>query len=196
MRTLENKLLQQGITRIVGVDEVGRGPLAGPVVAAAVQVLPASFTYEIRDSKQLSPKKREQAYEEILRTCHVGVGLASVEEIDKLNILQATFLAMRRALADLPIEPEFCLVDGNLEIPEITWPQKAIVKGDHLSISVAAASIVAKVERDRIMENYHESYPVYNFKKNKGYPTKEHRDALQANGRSPVHRQSFRCAGL
>lgn len=196
MRTIENAILERNISKIVGVDEAGRGPLAGPVVAAAVQILPTDFKCEIRDSKRLSPKKREQAYEEILRTCHVGVGISTVAEIDEINILQATFLAMRRALKVLPFEPEFCLVDGNLEIPDLPWPQRAIVKGDHLSISIAAASIVAKVERDRIMEDYHKLYPNYNFGQNKGYATKEHRAAIKENGRSPVHRQSFRIAGL
>ncbi|HAN94949.1 MAG: ribonuclease HII [Limnochordia bacterium] len=196
MQKLEKHLRQQGFRRIVGIDEAGRGPLAGPVVAAAVQILPASFGVEIRDSKALSPRKRELAYEEILRTCLVGVGRASVEEIDELNILEATFLAMRRALEALPVEPDLCLVDGNLTIPGLRWPQKAVVKGDQLSLSIAAASIVAKVERDRIMEHYHELYPIYNFRKNKGYPTKEHRAAIAKAGRSPVHRRSFRCAGL
>lgn len=195
MLTIENKLRAKNISRIVGVDEAGRGPLAGPVVASAVQVLPNNFTTEIRDSKRLSPRKREYAYEEILRTCNVGVGIASVEEIDQHNILQATFLAMRRAIEALPEKPEFCLIDGNLEIPNLPWPQLAVVKGDQLSLSIAAASIVAKVERDRIMDRYHETYPVYNFGKNKGYATKEHREAIAENGRSPIHRNSFRCAG-
>lgn len=194
MQTIEDALLERNISRIVGVDEAGRGPLAGPVVAAAVQIVSFDFESEIRDSKRLSPRKREQAYEEVLRTCNVGLGIATVAEIDTLNILQATFLAMRRALKTLPVEPEFCLVDGNLEIPNLPWPQRAIVKGDQISISVAAASIVAKVERDRIMEGYNELYPYYNFSKNKGYATKEHREAIQENGRSPIHRQSFRCA--
>lgn len=196
LRTFEDRLSSLGFNRIVGVDEAGRGPLAGPVVAAAVQIIPASFQAEIGDSKRLSPKKREQAYEEILRTCFVGRGIATVEEIDELNILQAAFLAMRRALDDLPEPPDICLVDGSLAIPDLPWPQKPIVKGDQLSLSIAAASIVAKVERDRIMEEYHELYPMYNFGKNKGYPTKEHREAIHQYGRCQVHRRSFRCAGL
>ncbi|MCK9526028.1 MAG: ribonuclease HII, partial [Limnochordia bacterium] len=173
MRTIETSLQTPSCQRIVGVDEAGRGPLAGPVVAAAVQILPDSFLAEIRDSKRLSPKKRELAYEEILRTCLVGVGLASVEEIDEFNILQATFLAMRRALDDLAEPPDFCLIDGQLEIPDLPWPQRAFIGGDDLSISIAAASIVAKVERDRIMTGYDEIYPVYNFRQHKGYATKE-----------------------
>lgn len=196
MLRLERHLRQQGFRRIVGIDEAGRGPLAGPVIAAAVQILPESFGVEIKDSKALSPRKREQAYEEILRTCLVGIGQASVEEIDELNILGATFLAMKRALQALPEQPDFCLVDGSLPIPDLQWPQKPVVKGDQLSLSIAAASIVAKVERDRIMDRYHELYPIYNFSKNKGYPTKEHRAAIQKAGRCPLHRRSFRCAGL
>lgn len=196
MLRLEEHLKKQGFQRVVGIDEAGRGPLAGPVVAAAVQILPASFSVEVRDSKALSPRKREQAYEEILSTCLVGIGQASASEIDELNILQATFLAMKRALAALPAEPDFCLVDGSLPIPDLQWPQKAVIKGDQLSLSIAAASIVAKVERDRIMDGYHELYPIYNFSQNKGYPTKEHREAIQKAGRCPVHRRSFRVAGL
>lgn len=196
MLRIEEHLKGQGFSRVIGIDEAGRGPLAGPVVAAAVQVIPASFSVEVRDSKALSPRKRELAYEEILRTCLVGVGQASVEEIDDLNILGATFLAMRRAVEALPMEPDFCLVDGSLTIPGLPWPQQAVVKGDQLSLSIAAASIVAKVERDRIMDYYHELYPIYNFGQNKGYPTKEHRAAIQQVGRCPVHRRSFRCAGL
>lgn len=195
MRTIENKLQQQGFLKVVGVDEAGRGPLAGPVVAAAVQILPVRFEAEIRDSKRLSPRKRELAYEEILRTCRVGVGLATVGEIDELNILKATFLAMKRALEALPDVPDFCLIDGQLQIPDLPWPQKAIIRGDDLSISVAAASIVAKVERDGLMERYDEIYPLYNFAQNKGYATKEHRDMIRQYGRCPLHRDSFKLAG-
>lgn len=195
MRTIETSLQDLSYLRIVGVDEAGRGPLAGPVVAAAVQVLPDSFSVEIRDSKRLSPRKRELAYEEILGTCHVGVGLATVSEIDELNILQATFLAMRRALENLPEPPDICLIDGNLEIPSLPWAQRAVVGGDNLSISIAAASIVAKVERDRLMDKYHEIYPVYNFGQNKGYATKEHREMIAKHGRCPLHRDSFKLAG-
>lgn len=195
MRTLENSLKEQGFSRIVGIDEAGRGPLAGPVVAAAVCIVPEAFSNEIRDSKLLSPRKRELAYEEILGTCLVGLGQATVHEIDQLNILQATFLAMRRALDDLGDRPDICLIDGNLEVPGLPWAQKAIVGGDRLSISIAAASIVAKVERDRIMAGYHEVYPLYNFGQNKGYATKEHRQAIEKYGRCPLHRDSFKCAG-
>ncbi|NLL41978.1 MAG: ribonuclease HII [Firmicutes bacterium] len=195
MWTIETNLRERSCLRIVGVDEAGRGPLAGPVVAAAVQIVPEDFSVEIRDSKRLSPRKRELAYEEILSTCHVGVGLATVSEIDELNILQATFLAMRRALEHFPGELDFCLVDGNQEIPKLPWPQRAIVGGDNLSISIAAASIVAKVERDRLMDKYSEIYPLYNFGRNKGYATKEHREMIEKYGRCPLHRNSFKLAG-
>lgn len=196
MRSLESALFDKGFRQVVGIDEAGRGPLAGPVLAAAVQVIPEIFSTKITDSKQLSPKKRLLAYEEILSTCGVGIGIASVEEIDSLNILGATFLAMRRALDELSFTPDFCLVDGSMRIPSILLPQEAVIKGDSRSISIAAASIVAKVERDKIMEEYDRTYPVYNFKKNKGYGTKEHREAIQVNGRCPIHRTSFRCASL
>lgn len=196
MRSLEEHLAVHGHTRIVGIDEAGRGCLAGPVVAAAVQIVPVTFSVEIKDSKCLTPKKRELAYEEILRTCQVGVGMASVSEIDELNILQATFLAMKRAIWALPQNPDFCLIDGSLEVPELGLPQKAVIQGDNRSLSIAAASIVAKVERDHLMEEYDQLYPFYQFGKHKGYGTKEHREALARHGRSPIHRTSFRVAGL
>ncbi len=196
MQTLERALLEKGFGKVAGIDEAGRGPLAGPVVAAAVVLGPGKFQSEISDSKQLSPKKRLLAYEEILHTCSVAVGIASVEEIDRLNILQATLLAMGRAVRNLPIAPDFCLVDGPHAIPSLDVLQKPVVRGDRLSLSIAAASIVAKVKRDALMLDYHELYPQYNFGKNKGYATEEHRRAILANGRCPIHRSSFRCAGL
>lgn len=192
MRSIETAQKQQGYTCIVGIDEAGRGCLAGPVVAAAVQIIPVSFLAEIKDSKRLTPKKREIAYEEIWRTCRVGVGIASVSEIDTLNILQATFLAMTRAVEALPEQPDFCLVDGSLKIPALSLPQRAVVQGDNLSLSIAAASIVAKVERDRLMDHYDRVYPFYKFGQNKGYGTKEHRLAIFQHGRCPIHRESFR----
>lgn len=196
MRTFEKALVEQGFKCVVGVDEAGRGPLAGPVVAAAVQIWLGEFEEKIDDSKRLSPKKRQLAYEEILRTCLVGVGMASVEEIDELNILQATFLAMTRAIENFPGQADFCLVDGSVDIPNLSLPQKRIVKGDSLSESIAAASIVAKVERDLLMLEYDKLYPAYNFAQNKGYGTKEHREALTVYGRSPIHRTTFKVAGL
>lgn len=196
MRTFEKMVNAQGYKCIIGIDEAGRGPLAGPVIAAAVQVPPRKFQEIIDDSKRLSPKKRQQAYEEILRSCAVGIGLASPEEIDQLNILQATFLAMKRAVKNFPAKADFCLVDGSLNIPDFGLPQKAIVKGDSLSESIAAASIVAKVERDLLMLDYDKMYPAYNFAQNKGYGTKEHREALMLHGSCPIHRSSFKVAGL
>lgn len=196
MRSLEQALQQKGFRNVAGVDEAGRGPLAGPVVAAAVVLGPGDFECEINDSKRLSPKKRLLAYEEILHSCSVGVGIASVEEIDQLNILQAALLAMSRAIGRLPEMPDFCLIDGPHKLPALSILQKPIVRGDALSISIAAASIVAKVERDALMEDYHLIYPQYNFGRNKGYATKEHRQAILANGRCPIHRNSFRCVGL
>lgn len=196
MRTIEQALHRKGFIRVVGIDEAGRGPLAGPVVAAAVQILPENFSSEINDSKRLSPKKRQSAYEEIWSTCLVGVGISSVKEIDNLNILQATFLAMTRAIKNLPKQPDFCLVDGSLTIPDLTLAQKSIVQGDSLSVSIAAASIIAKVTRDALMIKYDQMYPAYNFKQNKGYATREHRESIQINGRCPLHRTSFRCVAL
>lgn len=196
MLELELSLQANGYQSIVGIDEAGRGPLAGPVVAAAVQLGSTKFSNEIIDSKRLSPKKRELAYEEILRNCQVGVGIATALEIDTFNILQATFFAMTRALEALPGNVDFCLVDGNLKIPQLDLPQKAIIKGDNTSLSIAAASIVAKVERDKLMEYYDRIYPYYNFKQNKGYGTKEHRQAIEEFGRCPLHRGSFKSAKL
>lgn len=196
MRTFEKDLAKRGFKCVVGIDEAGRGPLAGPVVAAAVQIIPEKFVSLIDDSKRLSPKKRDQAYEEILRSCLVGIGQASVWEIDQLNILQATFLAMNRAVENFPGVIDFCLIDGSLEVPNLGLEQEAIIKGDSLSISIAAASIVAKVERDLLMLEYDKMYPGYNFAKNKGYGTQEHRSALEIHGRSPIHRTSFKVASL
>ena len=195
MLSLEHALQEKGLRKIAGVDEAGRGPLAGPVVAAAVILSPGEFSAEITDSKRLSPKKRLVAYEEILSTCSVGVGIASVEEFDRFNILQATFLAMLRAVEDLPEIPDFCLVDGPHPIRDLKIMQQPVVRGDGLSLSIAAASIVAKVERDRLMEDYDRLYPQYNFGRNKGYPTKEHREAIRVNGYCPIHRRFFRGVG-
>lgn len=191
----ENKLKKCGFSHIVGIDEAGRGPLAGPVVAAAVHATSPHFNSEITDSKQLSPKKRKLAYEEILSSCAVGIGAALVWEIDHFNILQATFLAMRRAVGMLSFQPDFCLVDGSLAVPELQIPQRSIIKGDQISLSIAAASIVAKVKRDELMVHYAQLYPGYGFEQNKGYGTKEHQQAILEKGRCPLHRTSFRGVG-
>lgn len=176
---------------IIGVDEAGRGPLAGPVVAAAVIIDKYLDEFElINDSKKLSEKKREKLFDTILENCKVGVGIATVEEIDSLNILNANFLAMRRALEDLE-EEGFVLVDGNHLIREYQGEQEFVIKGDGKSLSIAAASIIAKVTRDKIMEKVSEEYPQYEFSKHKGYGTKVHREKILEFGPSPVHRMSF-----
>lgn len=180
---------------IVGVDEAGRGPLAGPVVAAAVKINEYhDFFEDINDSKKLSEKKREILFDKIITHCHVGVGISTVEEIDKVNILNATFLAMNRALEDIEkdcIKFEKVLVDGNKLIKGYEGKQEAIVKGDAKSLSIAAASIIAKVTRDRIMLINAEKYPEYYFEKHKGYGTKLHREILLEKGALPIHRKTF-----
>ncbi len=176
---------------IIGVDEAGRGPLAGPVVAAAVIIDKYLDEFAlINDSKKLSEKKREKLFDTILENCKVGVGIATVEEIDSLNILNANFLAMRRALEDLE-EKGFVLVDGNHLIREYQGEQEFVIKGDGKSLSIAAASIIAKVTRDKIMQKLSEEYPQYEFSKHKGYGTKVHREKILEFGPSPVHRKSF-----
>ncbi|MBW2631671.1 MAG: ribonuclease HII [Deltaproteobacteria bacterium] len=181
-----------GFDAIAGVDEAGRGPLAGPVFAAAV-IFPSGYTNgEIRDSKKLTPLKREALYK-IIRSDAISVGLGAIEAstIDRVNILQATLAAMKTAVLNLSPQPDYILIDGtnNIDIP---IQQETIIKGDSLSVSVAAASIIAKVSRDQLMDRYHVLYPQYNFLKNKGYGTKEHREAVKKHGRCKIHRRSFR----
>ena len=181
----------EGRGLICGIDEVGRGPLAGPVVAGAV-ILPKDETIlYLNDSKRLSAKKREALYEEILeKAVAVGIGMASPARIDEINILQATYEAMRAAIADLGVSPDLLLNDA-VTIPQVEIPQVPIIKGDAKSISIAAASIVAKVTRDRLMEAYDEVRPGYGFGKHKGYGTREHIAALKELGPTPIHRRSF-----
>jgi ribonuclease HII len=182
----------QGYHRIAGVDEVGRGPLAGPVVAAAVILPEEGIGQKLFDSKQIPFRKRERLYEVILsKALSVGIGAVCQEEIDLLNILGATLKAMVLAVESLPLPPDLILIDGNqtLHLPVL---QKPIRKGDQLSQSIAAASIVAKVTRDRMMIECHEKYPQYNFAKHKGYGTKEHREAIERFGVCELHRKSFR----
>lgn len=176
---------------MAGIDEAGRGPLAGPVVAGAVILKHLSFTQEINDSKKLSPRKREKAYQEILEKCIVGVGIVNEKVIDDINIYRATIKAMEMAIADLDVRPDYVIVDGRLKLVT-RCPIKCIINGDSESLSIAAASIVAKVTRDRLMIEYHEKYPQYGFARHKGYGTKLHIDALKAYGPSPIHRFSFR----
>ena len=176
---------------ICGIDEVGRGPLAGPVVAAAV-ILPKDSYYQyLNDSKKVTEKRRNKLYDEITaEAVSYGIGLVSPDIIDDINILQATYVAMKKAIDALSIRPQMILVDA-VHIPDIGIPQVGIVKGDAKSISIAAASIVAKVYRDRLMTEYDALYPEYKFAQNKGYGTKEHMQALHEIGMSPIHRKSF-----
>ena len=188
----EQAALESGFKHICGVDEAGRGPLAGPVCAAAV-ILPIGLEIEgLNDSKKLSEKKREALYDVIIEKAidyHIAFG--SVEEIEEHNILNATYLAMNRAIEGLNIKADFALIDGNRIPAGITVPCETVVKGDAKSCSIAAASILAKVTRDRLMLEEDKKYPEYNFKKHKGYGTKEHTDAILKYGVSPIHRPSF-----
>lgn len=193
MYEYEQAAYQQGISSVCGVDEAGRGPLAGDVYAAAV-ILPQGVKIEgIDDSKKLSEKKREKLYDEITRTAlYYCIATATVEEIDRLNILQASMLAMRRAVAGLAVQPALVLVDGNCDPKFPTGIScKTIVGGDGKSASIAAASILAKVARDRYMKELDAKYPAYRFAQHKGYGTKLHYEMLEAHGVSPVHRRTF-----
>jgi ribonuclease HII len=175
---------------VAGIDEVGRGPFAGPVVAAAVILDHKNIPDGIQDSKKLSKPKREELFDAIFAAASVGIGEASVDEIDRLNILSASLLAMRRAMAALPKRPDVALVDGNRD-PKLGIPTRLIIKGDGRSLSIAAASIVAKVTRDRKMCTLAETYPHYGWEKNAGYGTAEHRKGLSQFGITPQHRRSF-----
>jgi ribonuclease HII len=196
MDTFEKLAYQKGFKLIAGIDEAGRGPLAGPVVAAAVIFPPDYKNGQINDSKQLSYRKREELYEIIKNNAvTVGIGVTDADVIDRINILQASLLAMREAVLELSTPPDFLLIDGLHKI-NMPIPQKPLVKGDTLSISIAAASIIAKVSRDRIMEMYHRQFPQYNFLQNKGYGTKEHCNALREFGMCKIHRRSFHLKNL
>ncbi len=176
--------------RVAGLDEVGRGPWAGPVVAAAVILDPENIPQGLNDSKKLSARKREDLFEVISMAAHVGVGQASVMEIDTLNILEASMLAMRRALAAIPIRADAALVDGNRD-PGLNLPTKCLVKGDCRSFSIAAASIIAKVTRDKIMSDLAKDFPEYGWEQNAGYGVPKHQEALNLVGPTPHHRKSF-----
>ena len=188
---IENSLYAEGYKMICGVDEAGRGPLAGPVCAAAV-ILPKGLELPgLNDSKKLTDKKRRELFPIIKeQAIAYGIGLASHEEIDGINILQATYLAMERAIAQLEGKADFALIDGN-RAKDFGLPVRTVVKGDSLSASIAAASILAKVTRDDIMMEMAEKYPEYGFDVHKGYGTKAHYEALRAHGRSPIHRMTF-----
>ena len=182
---------EKGYKVVCGIDEAGRGPLAGPVFAAAV-ILPENYSHPVlNDSKKLSEKKRDAVYDDIIKdaVCY-SVGIATEEEIDEINILNATFLAMKRAVEGLVIKPDFAYIDGN-QYPKTGVKEETIVKGDGKCISVAAASIIAKVSRDRFMLEIDKQYPEYQFSKHKGYGTKLHYEMIEKYGVSPVHRRSF-----
>ncbi|MBW2559718.1 MAG: ribonuclease HII [Deltaproteobacteria bacterium] len=192
MHQFELRARRRGFDAIAGVDEAGRGPLAGPVVAAAVIFPPDYINGEIRDSKKLTPRKREALYTTIRNDAiSVGLGIIEAPVIDRINILQATLSAMKMAVSDLSPQPDYILIDG-INTIHTSIPQETIIKGDSLSLSVAAASVIAKVSRDHIMDRYHVLYPQYNFLKNKGYGTEEHREAVKEYGRCKIHRRSFR----
>lgn len=190
--SFENKAAQNGFRYVCGVDEAGRGPLAGPVCAAAV-ILPQGVIIEgLNDSKKLSEKRREELYDVITDTAiSYCVAYGTLEEIEEFNILEATYLAMNRAVEGLSIPADFALIDGNRVPRGIKIPCETVVKGDGKSASIAAASILAKVTRDRLLIEYDKEYPQYNFKKHKGYGTKEHYDAIAKYGVCAVHRLSF-----
>lgn len=189
--TFEHQAQSQGFEIVCGVDEAGRGPLAGPVCAAAV-ILPDGLVIEgLDDSKKLTEKKRDALYDIICEEAvSYGIAFASVEEIEEMNILQATFLAMKRAVENLNVKPDLALVDGNQK-PPLEIQARTLVKGDAKSPSIAAASILAKVTRDRLMTEIAEEYPQYEFPKHKGYGTKLHYEKIMEHGISPVHRRSF-----
>lgn len=190
----ERQLKEKGFSHVAGVDEAGRGPLAGPVVVSAV-VLPLDWDFDevpLNDSKKLSEKKR-QLFFEIIKEKASAWSIIEVNNktIDQLNILQATFSGMRKSVESLSIKPDYVLVDGNVN-PVKNFRGESIVKGDQISASISAASILAKVHRDKLMQEYHQEFPQFGFNKHKGYPTKLHKEALMKFGASPIHRQSFK----
>ncbi|WP_420858083.1 ribonuclease HII [Marivivens marinus] len=190
--SFETAAQARGLARVAGVDEVGRGPLAGPVTAAAVILHADRIPDGLNDSKALTEKRRAALYDIILRDAEVSIAHATVEEIDSLNILRASHLAMERAVAGLPLPPDHLLIDGNMIPRGLTQSAEAIVKGDARSLSISAASIVAKVCRDRLMVGLAQQFPGYGWEKNAGYPSPAHKEALQNLGVTPHHRRSFK----
>ena len=192
MVEFEKNFYNRGYKIIAGVDEAGRGPLAGDVYAAAVIFEPGTIIEGLNDSKKISPKKRDMLFEEIKEKAKsYAVGVATVAEIEELDILNATFLAMRRAIESLSVTPDFVMVDGNQHIRKLEIENEPVIKGDSLSMSIAAASILAKVSRDRYMEEMAEKYPEYEFDGHKGYGTKRHSELIREFGPCPIHRLSF-----
>ncbi|UCD94478.1 MAG: ribonuclease HII [Candidatus Zixiibacteriota bacterium] len=190
---LELSLGEKGYSRITGVDEAGRGPLAGPVVAAAVMIPPGVVIQGLDDSKKLSPARRDELFDEIAASgAQCTVGIIDNYTIDRMNILKASLMAMRKAVTSLGQPPDFVLVDGNYTIPNLDIPQFALVAGDAICASIAAASIIAKVTRDRIMDKYEELYPEFSFSCHRGYPTRKHFEELKEYGPTDIHRRSFR----
>lgn len=191
---LEEEARSAGFRFVAGVDEVGRGALAGPVVAAAVILDPrASLPHKLNDSKQLTAAERERIAAELVRvSLAIGIGAVEADEIDRLDILRATHRAMALAIERLDPQPDFLLIDGHLELPNVALPQRAVVGGDAFSASIAAASVVAKTWRDRLMRGYDALYPQYGFAQHVGYGTRAHLAALRAHGPCPLHRRSFR----
>lgn len=191
----ETRLWKQGLIHIAGLDEAGRGPLAGPVVAAAVVFPPHTYIEGVNDSKKLSPKKRDELALKISKTAIcVNTGIVHEREIDQINILQATYQAMRQAIKRLKVQPQHLLVDG-YAIPNMQIAQTAIPQGDSQVFSIAAASIIAKVTRDQMMYEYDAMFPEYGFAKHKGYPTRQHVEAIAQFGPCPIHRESFKVKG-
>lgn len=189
--SFEQAAIARGAARVAGVDEVGRGPLCGPIVAAAVWLDPAQIPTGLNDSKKLGAARREALFAHLMATADVAIGAASVAEIDRLNILRASHLAMLRAVSGLRQRPDHLLIDGNMLPQDLTIGAETIVKGDARSVSIAAASIIAKVWRDRIMVDLAQQYPGYGWERNAGYPTAEHLAALRNLGPTPHHRRSF-----
>lgn len=191
MLEIEESLYEKGYKLVCGVDEAGRGPLCGPVVAAAVILKPGQMIDGVNDSKKISEKKREKLYEDIMANAlAVGVGMSDVDVIEEVNILNATKLAMKQAINNLKVQPEYVLIDGNQMI-DITIDAETVVSGDAKSESIAAASIIAKVTRDRMLLEWDKEYPEYGFAKHKGYGTKAHIEAIGKYGLTPLHRKSF-----
>lgn len=191
--SLERCLQGKGYQWIAGLDEVGRGPLAGPVVAACVILQENCDSSCYVDSKTINAGDRSSLYRQLQQDdAQIGIGIVSETEIDRINILQASLLAMKKAVQAMPVKPDYLLVDGNQSVAMMI-PQQTLIKGESKSASIAAASIVAKVVRDDLMDKYHLQYPEYNFQQNRGYPTLEHRRAIEAHGPCAIHRQSFKC---